>query len=47
MCALTAEAVGSANADEFFVSSTGRIGVNMPMDTISAGITKAGRRFEL
>jgi glutamate N-acetyltransferase/amino-acid N-acetyltransferase len=41
MCALTADAVGSANADEFFVSSTGRIGVNMPMDTISAGITKA------
>lgn len=40
MCAETAALCGCA-ADEILVSSTGRIGVQMPMNIISAGIIKA------
>jgi glutamate N-acetyltransferase / amino-acid N-acetyltransferase len=45
MCATTAAALG-ADAEEIFVSSTGRIGVNMPMDIIDAGITKAAAALD-
>ena len=40
MCAITARELG-ITADEMFVSSTGRIGVHMPMQVIEAGIVKA------
>lgn len=44
MCRLTAETIGAA-AHEVLVSSTGRIGVQLPMDKISAGIALAAEQL--
>lgn len=45
MCAITARELG-ITAEEMFVSSTGRIGVNMPMQVIEAGIVKAAAALD-
>ncbi len=44
MAALAAEKL-SKNAEEFFVCSTGRIGVNLPMEKIENGIAAAVKRL--
>ena len=45
MCAITAGNLG-ISAEEVLVSSTGRIGVQLPMDTIKDGIEKAAKALD-
>lgn len=44
MCALAAEACGVA-PEQFFVCSTGRIGVNLPMEKMARGIADAAKNL--
>lgn len=44
MCALAAEACG-ASPEQFFVCSTGRIGVNLPMEKMARGIAEAAKNL--
>ncbi len=44
MCALAAEACG-VSPEQFFVCSTGRIGVNLPMEKMARGIAEAAKNL--
>lgn len=44
MCALAAEACG-VSPEQFFVCSTGRIGVNLPMEKMACGIAEAAKNL--